>query len=58
MTKLRKLLFAVLLTTGAVLSAPKISYAVDFCETCALTQDCMDCCLCAGRPYIKCIQSC
>lgn len=59
MAKLKMLLLAVLLTTGAILSAPKTSFAVDFCQSCALTQDCLDCCFCAaGRPTTQCMWSC
>jgi hypothetical protein len=58
MAKLKKVLFAVLLMTGAILSAPKTSLAGDFCRNCALTQDCMTCCTCAGRSFCECVRAC
>jgi hypothetical protein len=56
MAKLKKVFLAALLTTVAILSAPKTSLAINFCKSCALTQDCMACCICAGNSFYDCVR--
>jgi hypothetical protein len=47
MTKLKKVLFAALLTLAAVLSTPKDSLASP-CSICENSADCVACCRCSG----------
>lgn len=58
MGKLKKVLLAVLLTAGAILSTPKTSLAINWCRNCGLTQDCVSCCICNGNPQDYCLNIC
>jgi len=53
MAKLKKVLFALLLTTAAILSAPKDSFAGG-CYQCSQTSECLPCCRCAGYSLAEC----
>ena len=61
MRKLRNLLFATLLTAGAVLSTPRdvAAYSCERCyDRCELTGDCTACCRCDGGTVHYCGQIC
>jgi hypothetical protein len=58
MLKLKKIFLAALLTTGAMLSSPKPSLALSYCQSCARAPECLVCCLCAGGIYFECVRQC
>ena len=57
MAKLKKLLFAALLTAAAILSIPKDSFASQ-CSICEATAQCVPCCRCGGGPFQYCDELC
>jgi hypothetical protein len=57
MTKLRKLLL-VLAAVAVVCLQPQVSAASGFCDSCAVTEDCYDCCRCNGWGDIICYRMC
>ena len=58
MQKLKKVLFALLLTTAAILSAPKVSLASGPCSICEATAQCVPCCRCGGNTQAECLLIC
>lgn len=58
MKNLKKLLFALALIAAAILSTPRTTLAVNWCNLCDQTGDCFACCRCDGGSTGFCAQIC
>lgn len=59
MKNLKRLLFATVLVTAAIVSTPKPALAVvDWCSMCWNSYDCVACCRCDGGRFGDCVYLC
>jgi hypothetical protein len=58
MKRLTRFLIAALLATAALFSAAPNVSAIDWCQVCAETGGCWECCRCGGGTPNACIRAC